>query len=47
MGPNSLLEFIFPHDMVYESWSGSWFTYVHKGLLIITQDCIGVSERYI
>ena len=31
--------------MGYEDRIGFRFTFVHKGVLVITQDCIGVSEQ--
>ena len=31
----SLLEHIYFVGMVYKSWINSWFTYVHKGVLVI------------
>ena len=31
--------------MDYESLIGSRFTFIHKGILIITQGCIEVSEQ--
>ena len=31
-------------DMVYKGWIDSWFTFVHKGVLVIAKGCIGVSE---
>ena len=46
MGPNG------PHPkliylivMDYEGRIGYKFTFVHKGILVITQDCIRVSEQ--
>ena len=41
----SLLEFIYLDDMVYKGWIDSWFTFVHKGVLVIAKGCIGVSEK--
>ena len=31
--------------MGYEDQIGSKFTFMYKGILIITQDCIGVGEQ--
>ena len=36
MGPNGLIsELIYHDDMVYEGLIGSWFTLIHKGILVI------------
>ena len=46
MGPNgSYFEFIYLVGMGYEGRIDSRFTFVHIGILLITQDCIGVSEQ--
>ena len=42
-GPRSKL--IYLVGMGYEGQIGSRFTFVHKGVLVIMQDCIGVSEQ--
>ena len=42
-GPRS--ELIYLVDMGYEGRIGSKFTFVHKGVLVITQGCIGLSEQ--
>ena len=42
-GPHSMLIYLVDTD--YESEIGFRFTFVHKGVLVITQDCIGVSEQ--
>ena len=38
-------ELIYLVGMGYEGWICSTFTSVHKGILVIMQDCIGVSEQ--
>ena len=38
-------ELIYIVSMDYEGWIGSRFTCVHKGILVIMQDCTGVSEQ--
>ena len=46
MGPNGpRFELIHLVGIDYEGRIGSKFTFVHKGVLVITQDCIGVSEQ--
>ena len=46
IGPNSpYSELIYLVDMGYEGQIGYRFTFVHKGVLVITQVCIGVSEQ--
>ena len=46
MSPNgSRSKLIYLVGMDYEGRIGSKFTFVHKGVLVITQDCIGVSEQ--
>ena len=40
-------ELINHDDMVYESWIGSRFILVHKGVLVIMQGCIGDNEQII
>ena len=42
-GPRS--ELIYLVDMGYEGGIGSRFTFVHKGVLVIMQDCIRVSGK--
>ena len=42
-GPRSKL--IYLVGMGYEGWIDSTFTFVHKGVLVITQGCIEVSEQ--
>ena len=32
-------------DISYKGHIGSKFTFVHKGVLVITQGCIGVSKQ--
>ena len=44
-GPCSKL--IYHDDRVYEGWIDFRFIFVHKGVLIITQGCIGISEWYL
>ena len=41
-GPRS--ELICLIDMSYEGWIDSKFTFVHKGVLVIMQGCIRLSE---
>ena len=46
MGPSGpRFELIFLVGMGYEGRIGSKFTFVHKGVLVITQGCIGNSEQ--
>ena len=46
VGPNGpYSELIYFVGMDYESWIGSKFTFVHKGILVIMQGYIGVSEQ--
>ena len=46
MGPSSPhSKLIYLDDMDYESQIGSKFTFVHKGVLVITQVCTRVSEQ--
>ena len=46
MGPNGLCsELIYLIGTDYEDRIGFRFTFVHKGILVIMQDCIGVSEQ--
>ena len=40
-------ELIYLIGMGYEGHIGSWFTFVHKDILVITQGCIGISEWYL
>ena len=42
-GPCSKL--IYHDDRVYEGWIDFRFIFVHKGVLIIMQDCIGDNEQ--
>ena len=42
-GPYS--DFIYLVGTDYEGQIGSRFTFVHKGVLVTMQDCIGVSEQ--
>ena len=45
MGPNGhRFELIYHGGMVYEGWIGFRFTIVHKGVLVIMQDCIRDNE---
>ena len=46
MGPNGpFFELIYLVGMDYEGRIGFRFTFVHKGILIITQGCTRVSEQ--
>ena len=46
MGPNGPhFELISHDDMGFKNRINSRFTFVHKSILVITQDCIGVSEH--
>ena len=46
MGPNGpRSELIYLVGMYYEGWISFRFTFVHKGVLVITQDCTMVSEQ--
>ena len=46
MGPNGpCFELIYLVGTDYEDWIDSKFTLVHKAVLVIMQDCIGVSEQ--
>ena len=46
MDPNgSFFKLIYLIDMVYEAWTS--YRYVHKGILLIMQGCIRVSEYYL
>ena len=46
MGPSSLhSELIYLVGMGYENRIGFRFTFVHKGVLVITQGYIGVSKQ--
>ena len=41
MGPSDPRSKLIYHvSKVYEGWMGSWFTHVHKGVLLIIQGCI-------
>ena len=45
MGPSgSRSELIFLNETFYKGWIDSRFTFVHEGILIITQGCTRVSE---
>ena len=45
MGPNGpCSKLIYYDDIVYEGYITSRFTFVYKGVLIITQGCIGNNE---
>ena len=45
MGPNGPLSKLIYHvGMVYEGWINSWFTLVHKSILVIMQGCTWDSE---
>ena len=41
----SHFKLIYHDDIVYKSWIDSYFIIVHKGVLVITQGCIEVSEQ--
>ena len=46
MGPNGpRSKLIYLVDADYEGWIGSRFTFMHKGILVITQGRIRVSEQ--
>ena len=46
MGPSGpCSELIYLIGIDFEGWIGSKFTYVHKGILVIMQGYIGVSEQ--
>ena len=46
MGPNApCSKLIYLVNMDYGSRIGSTLTFVHKGILVIIQGCIGVSEQ--
>ena len=46
MGPNGLrFDLIYLVGMDYEGRIGFMFTFVHKGVLVITQGCTMVSEQ--
>ena len=48
MGPNGpYFELIFLDDTVYEGWMRFQFIFVHKGVLVIIQGYIGISEWYL
>ena len=45
MGPNSsYFELKYHDDTIYECLINIWFIFVHKGVLVIMQSCIGDSE---
>ena len=41
-GPH--VELIFLDDLVYDSWMGLQFTFVQKGVLVMTQGCTMIIE---
>ena len=41
-GPHS--ELIFLDDMIYDGWMGFQFIFMHKGVLVIMEDCTRNSE---
>ena len=46
MGPSGpCSKLIYLVGMGYEGWIGYKFTFVYKDVLVIMQDCIGVSEQ--
>ena len=46
MGPSGpCFKLIYFVGMDYDGRISSRFTFVHKGILVITQGCIGVSEQ--
>ena len=46
MGPSgSYSKLIYLVGMGYESRIDFRFTFMHKGILVVTQGCIGVSEQ--
>ena len=46
MGPNGPhSELIYFVGMDYEGQISSRFTFVHKNVLVITQDCIGINDK--
>ena len=46
MGPNGpRSELIYLVGMGYEDWIDSKFTFMNKGVLVITHGCIGVNEQ--
>ena len=48
MGPSGPhYELIFLNGVVYEGWMGFQFTFVYKGVLVIMQCCIGMSEQHL
>ena len=48
MGPNGpYFELIYRVSMGYKDQINSKFTFVHKGVLVIMQGCIGVCEQLI
>ena len=48
MSPNgSHSKFIYHDDIVYESWIDFRFIPMHKGVLVITQDCIDDNKQYL
>ena len=48
MGPSDpCSKLIFLGGTVYKGWMGFQFTFMHKGILVITQGCIRISEWYL
>ena len=46
MGLNGpYFELIYHDDIVYEGWIDTWFTLVHKGILVIMQGCTRDNEQ--
>ena len=46
MSLNGLRSKLISHDdTVYEGWIDSRFTLVHKGILVIMQDCLGDNKQ--
>ena len=46
MSLNGLRSKLISHDdTVYEGWIDSRFTLVHKGILVIIQDCLGDNKQ--
>ena len=46
MGLNGpCFELIFHDNIAYESWIDYKFTFMHKGVLVIMQSCIGDNEQ--
>ena len=46
MGPSGPYSKLIYHDSkIYKGWIDSKFTFLHKGVLVIMQGCIGDSEQ--